>query len=105
MSEVGPTKTVLIRITQADINAGCKYAPGSCPIAKAIGRRLRHRYTVSVLHAGIVIYVNSYHRVGRLDTPTVASDFMVNFDSGQKVQPFDLKLEVPLALYHTTFKK
>lgn len=96
-------KNILIRVTQSDIDLGCKYQPNSCAIARAIQRRLRHRFAANVTHSGISINVNGF-RLGMIDTPTSASKFMVEFDAGNKTKPFDLLLSVPLPIYHAAFK-
>lgn len=97
-------KSVLIRVTQSDIDLGCKFQPNSCAIARAIQRRLRHRFNANVTHSGISITVNGF-RLGMIDTPTSASQFMVKFDGGEKTKPFDVLLSVPLAVYHAAFKQ
>lgn len=99
------TIPVLIRVTADDIKHGKCVQPRACAIARAVQRRLRHRYCVSAHHVGINIFIEYSIHVGQIETPDVAREFMANYDLGDRpVKPFDFKIRVPLALYYQAFK-
>lgn len=91
---------VLVKVTQDHINKGKPKSNCDCAIALAIR---------SMLPTVVVPYglsrVGVYYRWARVfssrgwvypDLPREAQDFIIKFDSGQSVSPFEFELEIPV---------
>lgn len=75
----------VIRVTQKDIDKGCQSDGGNCPIARAL-KRVFHTYRVGVCSSEIGIRNQLFH------VPITAIKFIVAFDSGKAVHPFNFKM-------------
>ncbi len=102
-------KTISINVTQKDINTGKAVDAYSCPIARAVNRRLtKNRYS-SVTQVGInVVNRRSKKRFSgilsilRIEVPRVedrrqVGNFLLKFDAGHKeeLEPFTFRAELP----------
>ncbi len=74
-----------IKVTKEDIANGKRNDFHSCPIALATKRKLNiGDWRLSV---GAVIYNRGNDK--RWSLPKIARQFIINFDRGQKVKPFE----------------
>lgn len=76
-----------IYVTDAHIKAGRKCEPGLCPISLAI----RQTIDYPAVWVG-ALNVKIGHRLH--DLPVAAQDFIEEFDSGSRVDPFSFELEM-----------
>jgi hypothetical protein len=83
-----PQKTKF-RVTKRDISAGVVDDPFSCPIARAIKRKLQ----TEDVHVGDR---DGYIEVGCLELkiPKRLGDWITDFDAGNKVKPINFALPV-----------
>jgi hypothetical protein len=85
-------KTKLIKVTQRDIDKGTRASQNSCPIARAICRTFKkNKYAidVSVRSSFIKVYGSCHYGI-----PKICQDFILNFDIGRKVEPFEFELNM-----------
>lgn len=80
----------LIRVTESCILRGVRGNPYGCPLALAVGDALDVK-TVCVIGTIHVPFL------GQLPMSSRCFDFMVKFDAGREVKPFNFYLEVPNA--------
>jgi hypothetical protein len=82
--------TLVVSVTQDDINNGQRGNPWSCPIALAAKRAL-HEPELSV--DGCHLNIEEYGAmVGCFDLPDECSEFVRAFDDGEAVQPFEFAM-------------
>ena len=81
-----------VNVTQEHIDKGERYSTSACPIARALKDVLpADSCAVNVRAAVAVWFQNSgYYRAW---LPHSAQDFVVEFDSGQDVEPFSFELD------------
>lgn len=80
-----------INVTAEDIRLGKRGTPNSCPIARAIKRRLTNRDVwVSDSEVWVKVPFRRY-----VDLPKEARDFVKDFDRSRDVKPFSFNLELP----------
>jgi hypothetical protein len=81
-----------IDVTQKHINRGFRKTCGQCPVALA----LAEAFSANWSHAGPSTLSVRRNRLRTLDwdTPVVARDFMLRFDSGAPVSPFSFDLPI-----------
>lgn len=87
----------LIRVTQEDIDKGCKFRAYNCPIARAVNRIVTPR-EAAVGPSHISFYGVAPSRqncVGRSSLPIRARRFLRHFDRGRAVKPLNFYLEIP----------
>ncbi len=85
--------TLKVSVTAEDIAAGERRCCGACPIALAVARVTG----ASFVHTGPVAVQWSLPHGADLiqgELPTVAFEFMMDFDRGMSVAPFDFDLEL-----------
>lgn len=85
-----------IKVTQSDIDTGKRISCRECPVARAITRVLDPLWEVDV--DGMSAYLFDYtpsHAVVTRTLPYEARVFILGFDSGRKVEPFEFKLDIP----------
>lgn len=78
-----------IRVTQEDINNGKPNDPSRCPVALAC-RKLTEG-NISVGYIFITYYLSG--KLVRRIVPKGVIGFIVNFDDGKPVGPFEFELE------------
>lgn len=89
-----------ISVTAEDIAAGVPsgaFRCEHCPIARAIARAV-DRAPLAVLVGIDRARLHNDARgsdVWQVELPAVASEFIVDFDLGRPVKPFDFDLEIP----------
>jgi len=83
-------KKLKIEVTQDDITHGRKDDGASCPIARAC-RRLG--FIPNAMPGHMSLMCSETHEYWQAVTPSVASVFMGNFDSGLPVQPFTFEIQ------------
>lgn len=81
-----------IEVTQRDIDAGTPCKSGDCPIARAMSRAGLRR--VAVNEDDIYFDHGDGERGFRL-LPRAAEEFIMAFDHGRAVHPFEFEIEVP----------
>ena len=82
----------LIKVTQTDIENGIQNDPRYCPIAKAIQRTWSRDWTVSVWDTTVCIK-RRRRRISRVaKLSPAARRFMMRFDDGEEVKPFETQL-------------
>lgn len=81
-------KTIKIRVTKADIEAGKCCSSISCPIALAIQRCCKPKF----LSVGYDVCINSDWDI---PLPAAANQFIRDFDGGRPVKPFTFSLTIP----------
>jgi len=101
------TKKVIVNVTAADIKHGQRMDCHSCPIARAVSRRLKPGYRLYMCRT--YYYIERVHRSGGwrgervtdwLATPKKAEEFVRLFDSCQqeerdKAKPCRITWELP----------
>lgn len=83
------TTAVTIEVKRRDILLGKRRSSSSCPIAKAIRRRLKKPIRVGSRLAWLGTNNTT------IGLPMKARDFISRFDGGLKVKPFSFELMVP----------
>lgn len=77
-----------INVTQDDIDNGVSSCVW-CPVARAVARATEMYVEVTATD----IWIGHTPLVGRfVDTPEAAADFILQFDTNRKVQPFEFEL-------------
>lgn len=83
-------KTIIIDVTQDDIDCGCREDGENCPIAKAVERKTG--LAVNVTEREVEFDHCDYSAL----LPEEAQQFVYEFDLDQRdVEPFSFTLEVP----------
>ena len=91
---------MLIDVTQADIDGGCRGIANNCPVAKAVQRHLK-KDKVYVGARTINIYevldgvLQEAAPIQSFATPAAVERFIRTFDVGGKVEPFSFELAIP----------
>ena len=80
---------IRIRVTEKDIREGDRFKTNSCPIARAMKRKLRY---ASVDCFGYRLWNNG--RIHRFPKSNIGS-WITSFDIGRQVLPFSFTIEVP----------
>ncbi len=75
-----------IKVTQEDIDRGIRCSTAHCPIVFAIRRETGNSASVHLP----VVYING---LDVADLPLSAMQFVVAFDRGQPVEPFEFEFE------------
>lgn len=87
-----------IRVTAEDIRLGCRYAGTACPVARAIGRAIREAnlgdISVNVCPDQIRLWPAFTGEYTLYEIPYAARNFIMKFDHGRPVKPFEFELEV-----------
>jgi hypothetical protein len=83
---------VTIRVTKEDIETGRRGACGFCPIAFAV-RRETNCHDVWVYDLTIDIKQHEHGQIAEYRTPFDAQRFMLDFDDGLAVKPFEFEME------------
>ncbi len=89
---IAPAIPIVVKVTRNEIINGVKQKCHLCPIALALRRALPEAN-------GVTSYLNSaswYDRKGmrwNADLPHAATTFVVRFDNGEPVQPFEFKIQ------------
>ena len=78
---------IKVKVMQEDIDRGLRCSTAYCPIAYAIRRE-----TGSSASVGRVVFINALD-IAKL--PVAAAMFVVAFDRGDFVEPFEFELELP----------
>lgn len=86
-------KKVRINVTAKDIKLGEAAHAQHCPIARAITRKLKPTYWVSVFTYITIYAASGPEGLYRVDNP--AAEWMFNFDSGELVKPITFSIELP----------
>jgi hypothetical protein len=84
---------MLIRVTQADIDAGSKSDSRLCPIACAINRALGSKGLDGAIVYRSQITPKIYHTKVQ-PTSCAVERFIVRFDHGLPVEPFNFRVRV-----------
>jgi hypothetical protein len=86
--------TLLIEVTQNDIDFGCARDKGNCPIAKAAKRAIPEGYGVEVGNYMLTI-LNGFYGVALREywLPEDAKQFVFDFDEELKVSPISFTLD------------
>jgi hypothetical protein len=81
-----------ISVTLDDIQHGERKSCTNCPVARAIGRHLPEWVTLEAGALSLDFYwPNSSIRI---QTPSIAEKFIVDFDQGYKVKPISFMLDL-----------
>lgn len=95
---------IKLEITEQDIIAGLRGSCGLCPIARAMARH-QHKFRGATWVDASPAYLTYYgepgkeydphhgHMIAYATTPTPCKDFMMEFDSGDRVYPFTIEIE------------
>lgn len=86
---------VLVRVEQRHINEGKAKSCGSCPLARAINDALGR--DIAPLGVGVnntSWWGNPFGDIGGT-LPFDASAFVVNYDAGLPVEPFEFEIRIP----------
>lgn len=78
---------ITVKVTQEDIQTGAKDNCYRCPIALALNRALKKPVTCWT-------YTYTIHNIS-YTLPSVVSRFIVGFDGGDLVKPFEFQIESP----------
>lgn len=82
-------KTIVVEVTQADINFGIRMSSCDCPVAMAIQRKTRMPIRVG---ANLITWPSC-----NVQHPPAVRQFITQFDRGKFVEPFSFDLEIPAA--------
>jgi hypothetical protein len=85
------SNTLKIHVTQEDIDNGIRDDALKCPIARAIKRVVSSFLSVS----GYDINFDDGFNFLRIPPPEKVTDFIIAFDAGDPVEPFDFELNLP----------
>jgi hypothetical protein len=90
---MNPTKKILCKVTQTDINKGCRSDAHDCPVARAVKRTLKVDYVAVRPCSDIkttTILTNKWYR-----NPLSVQKFIQKFDreGKKKVKPFNFYLQ------------
>ncbi len=82
---------IKLSVTQQDIDEGEKASCTKCPVALALQRALGRQDDAAMVGMGMVnLFIDgNSHKV-----PDAVRDFVRSFDSGDKVEPFELTFSV-----------
>lgn len=85
-----------IRVTQKHINEGEKIHCTECPIALAISDCLKKSYCAGVSMRRYYIHTLPLSQSCiNNELPSKAQDFIIKFDCGRSVEPFDFDIDIP----------
>jgi hypothetical protein len=84
--------TMRITVTIEDIEAGRRYDPVRCPVARALRRSGMAYFTVM---ESAVRLRDEEHYGGLLVLPGTVQDWIRGFDRGEPVEPISFELELP----------
>ena len=87
-------RKINVYVTAKDIREGCRMDIENCPLARAIGRKLRPGLTAS-LASVLDIEGPRGARLHRQDTPEPMMSFIHRFDREQPVKPGRFTLSLP----------
>ena len=76
-----------INVTEGDIKRGVRADHLTCPIARAAKRALGYKKMVNVSRNYITGIIDKY-----IELPMKAKIFVISFDKGEKVKPFNFIL-------------
>lgn len=79
-----------IEVTQEDIKNGIRESANTCPIALAVTRAYGGRVLVN---SGVIIWDNGTGRPQIFSFPENVRQFIINFDKGLQVKPFEFEIE------------
>lgn len=85
------SRVVKVRVTQEDINLGESRNCRWCPVALAMWRATGKRWLVSPISMTVADINDS----GSVCLPHIAYLFVLDFDAGRPVQPFEFEVELP----------
>ena len=88
-------KQIIVKVTQEDITKGVKGNVNSCAIARAVKRAVGKGLTVSV-GDGVDVSSKDGEHYAFADLSKKAQRFIQRFDEGEKVKPFNLRVNVPV---------
>lgn len=80
-----------IEVTKGDIKKGVAKNYHTCPVARAISRKLKNGLAPWVS----TVLIIDYYKFG---LPIEAHLFVIDFDKGLPVQPFSFDLDLPVEL-------
>jgi len=80
-----------ISVTQEDIDNGKRKECDSCPVALAIMRHFKAKSVWVDVH-GIYYYHNDVNDCGKEPMTKEILEFIIDFDAGRNVKPFDIIL-------------
>jgi len=83
---------MIIKVTQEHIENGCKKACLFCPVALALEARTGKEWSVGIYDAYCTHKSDDGPTLHTL--PDSAKDFILYFDSGLPVEPFEFELEI-----------
>lgn len=78
---------MLIKVTDEDIRLGVRDSPCKCPIARAAMRAFRVKRVI-MMTSRLRVY-HSRDRCINMLVPDSAKDFVIAFDDGESVSPFE----------------
>jgi len=85
---------MIIQVTQEDIDNGRRSSSSHCPVALAFARALGIDNRQVVVGPSYM-YSNLLDANKKYNTPSIACGFIIFYDSGQKVHPFEFELGEP----------
>ncbi len=85
---------MIIKVTQEHINKGCVKESSICPIAKAILDSDKNIINVYVHNYSVLIKRKDYSGHNRIELPERVVNFILAFDGGHPVTPFEFELDI-----------
>lgn len=85
---------VTISVTKRDIERGCRSECCSCPVARAINRRLKETYKTHVSVSYLRVFKRHSVNWGTL-LPIRVMTFVDQFDDSKAVNPFRFSIDIP----------
>jgi len=79
-----------ISVSKEDIQNGERFSSTSCPIAKAIKRKVEW---CTVDDECVIIEETPGGKLSQYDLPLIAKEFVNSFDNGRAVKPFTFHLK------------
>lgn len=89
---------VRIEVTQEDIDAGVKGSCSQCPIGRAFERALGPGFGIQYGSQGVnLLHSDSVYKQATLATalPRECRNFVMDFDAGLMVRPFNFSVAIP----------
>ena len=84
---------ITVRVEQRHIDEGVPNEPGMCPVALAIKGQPGCR-RVLVGHCGGHVYFENFRPPASFHLPKKVSKFILDFDEGEDVEPFEFKMNL-----------
>jgi len=81
-----------IQVTEDDILLGVQGDCKECPVANALNRIFPDAKIISVIDFSAIMLLKD-GSTKSYSLPSIASDFIHNFDMGRKVYPFEFEIE------------